>query len=613
MKRALSASTAAAAPEPAAVDLLLAGRGDELEAAAAALDLDEALRRERRLLRTIIDSLPVNVYAKDTQSRFIACNKGVAQIMGTTPQQAIGKTDLDFYPAEMAARFLADEQALIRTGEPLIDREELVLDRTTGKVRYFMSTKVPFRDDAGNVIGIVGIGRDITERKEAEQRIQHLATHDSLTDLPNRGAFNDALAAALREAGASNGRFAILFVDLDHFKFINDSLGHDAGDEVLKQTAARLRASVRDGDLVARLGGDEFVLLCREPADLADIEGLASRVLQAAIRPLSLLGQERRVSASVGVAVYPDDGDTERTLMKSADTAMYTAKQNGKNTFRLFSRRLRAESLERAMLESELRQAIERNELLVHYLPKLDLKSQTITGAEALLRWSRPDLGVLSPSQFLPLAEETGLIVPIGMWVLKTVCAQHVAWRRAGLPPICISVNLTTRQFHDEHFVPGVLAALGESGAPPYMLELEFPETLLLQDTPRVTVILERLRHAGIKLAIDNFGASYVSLETLRNFPIDTLKVGRSLLRDIGQTETRAFTDAIIAIGKSMSLAVVAEGVENATQAEFAQNRACDAIQGFYVSRPAAAAEFAELLRRQDAQIRAGASLGASS
>jgi EAL domain-containing protein (putative c-di-GMP-specific phosphodiesterase class I) len=277
---------------------------------------------------------------------------------------------------------------------------------------------------------------------------------------------------------------------------------------------------------------------------------------------------------------------------------MYTAKEEGKSTYRLFSRRLRAESLERAMLESELRQSIERNELIVHYLPKLDLKSRVITGAEALLRWSRPDLGVLPPSKFLPLAEETGLIVPIGMWVLKTVCRQHMAWRSAGLPPVRISVNLAARQFHDEHFVPGVLAALMESGMPPEMLELELSETLLLQDTPHITRILKQLRRAGVKLAVDNFGATYLSLAAIKEFPIDTLKVGRSLLRDIDQAETRAFADSIIAIGKSLSLTVVAEGVESASQAAFASDHACDAIQGFYVSRPAAAAEFSELLRR---------------
>lgn len=302
---------------------------------ATRLDLEEALERERSLLRAIIESLPTTIYAKDTQSRFIACNSLVAQFMGTTPGEALGKTDFDFYPREMAEGFFADEQALIRSGEALIDHEELVLDRSTGVMRHFATTKVPFRDRAGKIIGIIGTGRDITERKRADERILHLATYDGLTDLPNRSAFSDALSAAIADARSQGSRFAILFVDLDRFKLINDSLGHEAGDELLRQTAARLRASVGTSDLVARLGGDEFVILCKEAVELRDLDVLASRVLQAAIRPIVLLGQERRVSASVGVALYPDDGDTERALMKSADAAMYTAKQEGRSTYRI--------------------------------------------------------------------------------------------------------------------------------------------------------------------------------------------------------------------------------------------------------------------------------------
>ena len=339
MKRAMTGRTGTPSDLDSALaeELLSAVTG-----AAAALpdapELREALRRERSLLRTIIDSIPASIYAKDTQSRFIACNRVVAQCMGTTPAEAIGKTDFDFYPREMAETFFADEQELIRSGEALIEREELVLDKTTGAMRHFATTKVPVRDAEGNLIGIVGIGRDITDRKRADERIHHLATHDNLTDLYNRAAFGEALSAAVEEARSKAGRFALLFVDLDHFKFINDSLGHEAGDALLKQTATRLRAAVRPTDLVARLGGDEFVLLCRDQAQLHDIDALAARVLQATAGPITLLGEERRVSASVGVAVYPDDGETERALMKNADMAMYTAKQDGRNTCRFYSR-----------------------------------------------------------------------------------------------------------------------------------------------------------------------------------------------------------------------------------------------------------------------------------
>jgi diguanylate cyclase (GGDEF)-like protein/PAS domain S-box-containing protein len=567
------------------------------------LDLAEALRRERSLLRTVIDSIPALIYAKDAHSRFIACNEVAARGMGTTPAAAIGKTDFDFFPEEMATGFFLDEQAVIRSGEPLIEREESVLDRASGTTRYFATTKVPYRDQAGNIIGIVGIGRDITDRKLADERIRHLATHDFLTDLPNRSSFSEALNAAIASARTRESRFALLFVDLDHFKFINDTYGHEAGDTLLKQVAARLRAAAGPNDLIARLGGDEFVLLCSDPTDMDDLESLAARILQATTRPVTLLGQERRVSASIGLAVYPDDGGTERTLMKSADTAMYTAKLEGKNNYRLFSSRLKAASLERSVLENELRRALENQELLVHYLPKFDLKSRAITGAEALLRWSHPDLGVLPPAKFLTLAHQTGLIVPIGAWILKTVCAQHVAWRRAGLPAIQISVNLTPQQLNDEHLVPAVLAALADSGMPPQMLELEFSEIMLLQHALHTSRTLNELKRAGVKLAIHNFGASYLSLTSISHFPIDTLKVDRYLLHDIGQLETRAFTEAIIALGKSLNLSVVAEGVERLDQVAFASDRDCDAIQGFYVSQPTTADDFGAIVRAQASGI----------
>jgi len=574
---------------------------------AATQQLEEALERERGLLRTMIDSLPAKIYAKDTHSRFIACNWPVAREMGTTPSEIIGRTDFDYFPAEMAEGFFADEQAVIRSGEPLIDREEQVLDQITGQMREISTTKVPFRDRAGKVIGIVGIGRDITERKRYEARIRHLATHDPLTDLPNRSLFSEHLGTAIREVCAQGGRFAILFVDLDRFKFVNDSLGHEAGDALLKQMASRLRECVHPADIVARLGGDEFVLLCREPAELADVEALAARILHAVVRPVVLLDQECRVSASIGVAMCPDDGDSERALMKSADTAMYTAKQDGKNNYRRFMKGMNADSLERAMLENELRRAIERRELVVHYLPKFDLKSRAITGAEALLRWSHPDLGMIPPLRFLPIAEESGLIIPIGAWVLRTVCTQQVEWRTEGLPPMCISVNLTWRQFNDEQFVRTVLGTLQDTGMPPGMLELEFSEQLLLQHAVRASQILRELKRAGVRLAVDNFGASYLSLASIQKFPIDTLKVDRSLLREIDDAQSTAITDAIVAVAKSLSLTVIAEGVETIRQAAFAREHACDAMQGFYVSEPTGPAQFAELLRQQQ-RMRDGSS-----
>ncbi len=587
-------------PDPQPSDARSAGNGVEsAKPTAAQVALEETLERERSLLRTMIDSIPAKIYAKDAHSRFIAANAAVAREMGTTPDRLLGQTDFEFFPRPMAEAFLDDEQAVVRSGEALIEREEAVLDRVTGTERWISTSKLPLRDKAGTVIGTVGIGIDITDRKEAEQRIRYLATHDSLCGLPNRELFSEKLNSALRSAQASHARFALLFVDLDHFKFINDSLGHDAGDALLKRTAARLRETVSAEDIVARLGGDEFVVLCQDAFELENLDALASRVLRAVVHPIALLDQQCRISASIGIAVYPADGESERALMKCADAAMYTVKQDGKNNYRFFSSRIKAESLERSMLENELRRAIERKELLLHYLAKFDFKSRTITGAEALVRWSHPDLGIIAPAKFLPLAEETGLIIPIGNWVLRSVCAQQVAWQREGLAPSCISVNLTARQFNDEHLVPTVLATLAESGMAANMLELEFSETVLMRDTARSSRLLSELKRAGVRLGIDNFGASYLSLANIERYPINTLKVDRSLLRDIDRAESCAITDAIIAVAKSLSLTVIADGVETIRQAAFASEHACDAMQGFYVSGPVAAAEFRELLVRQ--------------
>jgi diguanylate cyclase (GGDEF)-like protein/PAS domain S-box-containing protein len=572
-------------------------------------ELEAALERERILLRTMIELIPAILYAKDAQSRFIACNELVAQGMGTTAANLIGKTDFDFFPREMAEGFFADEQAILRTGQPLIDREELALDRYTGKMRHISTSKIPLLDNAGNVIGIVGIGRDITERQIADERIRYLATHDSLTELPNRALLSERLNALI-EGADKHTRFAVLFVDLDHFKLINDTLGHEVGDALLKQTAVRLRESVRPGDVVARLGGDEFVVLCLDAAELEDIDAVASKIVLALTRPTQLLDQECRVSASIGIAIYPADGDSERALMKSADTAMYTAKQDGKNNYRFFSGRLRIASLERRVLENELRRAIGRGEFMLQYLAKFDLKTRTITGAEALLRWHHPDLGIIAPAKFIPLAEETGLIVPIGGWVLNSVCAQHMAWQREGFAPLCISVNLTPRQFNDEHLLSTVLRALEDSGMAANMLELEVSEATLMQDSEHTAATLASLKRAGVRLAIDNFGASYVSLANIQKFPINTLKVDRSLLRDFEQnSDNRLITEAIIALGKSLSLTVIAEGVETRRQAAFLRDQACDAMQGFYVNEPAAAPEFSRLLRQQ-AQLSARKSPG---
>ncbi|WP_334189061.1 bifunctional diguanylate cyclase/phosphodiesterase [Noviherbaspirillum sp.] len=474
-----------------------------------------------------------------------------------------------------------------------------------GKPYYISVSGEPVFDGENRFNGYRGVSREITDQKVAEERIQHLATHDGLTGLPNRIMFSHLLSHAIPTAQRYGRSFAVLFIDLDRFKFINDSLGHEAGDKLLKEISSRFKKALRASDVVARLGGDEFVVLVQEMNDMEQAAAVARKLLSAAIKPMMLLGRECRVTASVGVAMYPNDGNDEQTLMKNADIAMYFAKEEGKNNFQFYSKDIKSQSLERLALEANLRHALERNEFSLHYQAKRDLTSGAITGVEALLRWDNAELGSVTPVQFIPVAEETGLIVPIGKWVLETACAQNVEWQRQGLPPVCMAVNLSVRQFADEHLLEDLAAILRETGMQPHLLELEITEGMVIHNPAQAIKLLTAIKNMGIRLAIDDFGTGYSSLGQLKNFPIDTLKVDRSFIRDIGSSsDDRAITEAIIAMGKTLSLTVVAEGVETMEQEAFLRMHACDEMQGYYFSKPIAAGEFATLLREHVANAK---------
>jgi diguanylate cyclase (GGDEF)-like protein len=442
-----------------------------------------------------------------------------------------------------------------------------------------------------------------TKLKHAE-RVEYLAYHDGLTGLPNRSMFSKTLSQSILEAHRYERRLAVAFLDLDRFKQINDTLGHDAGDQLLQEVATRLKGCVRGSDTVARLGGDEFVVLLPQLEDEKYAALVAQKILAAAAKPFTLMGQEFRVTASIGISTYPQDGTDEQTLTKNADIAMYQAKAEGKNNFKFYSQKLNANSLERLTLESALRHALERNEFRLHYQAKRDIASGKITGVEALLRWQHPDLGIVAPMQFIPVAEETGLIVPIGKWVLKTVGLQSVAWLALGLPPLSIAVNLTRRQFCDEQLLSDVTSILAETGMDPHLLEIELTESLMIHDVENTLRILTGLKALGLRIAVDDFGSGYSSLAMLQRFPLDTVKIDRSLMRDIaGRAEDTGLADAIIAMGKSLSLTVVAQGVETKEQAEHLRLHACDELQGFYFKRPLAVDEFTQLMRDQATEI----------
>ena len=436
------------------------------------------------------------------------------------------------------------------------------------------------------------------EKTRADERIEYLASHDSLTDLPNREMFNGVLRRAIEAAERYQRRFALLFIDLDRFKVINDSLGHDAGDRLLVEIGGRLRRALRSSDVVARLGGDEFVVILEEAAERPEVERIAGELLSVLSQPLLLSGHECQTTASIGIAMYPSDGTDMQTLTKNADIAMYLAKEDGKNGFRFFSREIKTQSIERLTLESALRRALERNQFTLHYQPKVDMASGQITGVEALLRWNHPDLGSVSPAQFIPLAEETGVIVPIGRWVLKEACAQNMAWQRRGLRPVTMAVNLSPRQFADGHLLQDVDEALLASGMSPVLLQLEVTESMVMRNVSRAIKILDAIQSRGIRLAIDDFGTGYSSMSLMKQFPIDTIKIDRSFVRDLPvDSEDQAIAQAIISMGKALGMTVVAEGVETLEQQAFLRSHACDEMQGFLFSKPLPPRQMAELLR----------------
>jgi len=491
----------------------------------------------------------------------------------------------------------AELRGCLERHESFRDFEYAYTDRH-GKRRHICASGEPLLDADGRFAGYRGVSRDVTPRKEAEARIQYLASHDSLTGLPNRVMFGELLNHVLAASKRNQRQFAVLFIDLDRFKFINDSLGHEAGDTLLREVATRLKDSLRASDIVARLGGDEFVMLLQDLRGVEQAGRIARKLLSAVIKPLVIQGQECRVTASIGISVYPNDAHDETSLMTHADIAMYHAKEEGKNNFQFYDGRLETLSLERLTLETRLRRAIERNELSLHYQAKLDLASNAIAGVEALLRWNSAELGAVSPAKFIPVAEETGLILGIGKWVLRNACAQSVAWQRAGLPPVRVSVNLSPRQLSDADLLDEVRAVLADTGLQPDLLELEVTESSVMHNVERALQVLGSLKAMGVRLAIDDFGTGYSSLAQLKRFPIDTLKVDRSFIRELpADTEDKAIAEAIIAMGKTLSLTVVAEGVETPEQKAFLRERACDQMQGYHFSKPIAADAFAELLR----------------
>jgi len=555
------------------------------------------LRESEERYASTVELAAIGISHVALDGRFIHVNRRLCEMLGYAREELLRLTVRQISHADDVSVTDRDLSRL-RAGE---------IDSFTAEKRYRRKDGTPIwaritiaskRAPDGDALYDISIVEDISDRRRAEERVQYLAAYDEMTGLPNRATFGQLLAHAIEQGRRYHRRFAVLFIDLDRFKIINDSLGHEAGDDLLKVMAVRLRESLRSSDIVARLGGDEFVLLVEELADRYVAATVARNILSVVIKPVEILGQECRVTASIGIAVYPEDAQDAKTLMKNADMAMYTAKEEGKNNYQFYSPAISALSVERLVIENHLRHALEQNELSLNYQAKVDFRTGEIRGVEALLRWWNPHLGSVPPARFIPIAEDCGLIVPIGRWAMKTACAQSAAWLREGLPPVCMAINISPRQFQDPNMLADIEQIIEQTGMRPELLEFEITESMIMHDVDAAREKLAAMKKLGVRVAIDDFGTGYSSLAQIKRFPIDTLKVDRSFIRDIpGNQEDRAITEAIISMGKSLGVVVVAEGVETAEQQTFLNSRACDEMQGFYFSRPTGADAFAELLR----------------
>jgi diguanylate cyclase (GGDEF)-like protein len=451
---------------------------------------------------------------------------------------------------------------------------------------------------SGDTTIIAAISRDIRARLAIEEKVAYLAQFDALTGLPNRNLFQDRLVQAMALAKRNEWPMAVLFIDLDRFKLVNDTLGHTAGDQLLKQAAERLRTCIRSSDTVGRLGGDEFAAILSELSIPSDAGLVAQKIIDLLRQPFDLDGKETYVSASIGITLYPADSDSAEALIMSADAAMYRAKEQGRNNYQYFTRDMNQRALARVQMEAALRRALERQEFRLAFQPKAHLTTGRICGFEALLRWQHPEKGVVPPAEFIPVLEDTGLIVPVGEWVLRSACAQIRAWQKSGLKVPPVSVNLSARQFEQQNLSEAVHRALSETGVSAELIEFEITESLLMNDPEGAARTLASLKESGVKLSMDDFGTGYSSLGYLKRFPIDTLKIDRSFVHDISNDASgETLTRAIIHLAQNLKLKVIAEGVETEDQLAFLKANGCDEMQGYFFARPTDAEECGRMLR----------------
>lgn len=591
---------------PSGIELHVHGQGEAIRNAEGRIvgmsgslqDITERKLTEEklRLSAAVFENTTEGVLITDSASRIVSINRAFTEITGYSNDEAIGQSP------NMLKSGHHDDEFFAAIWSTLIEagywQGEIWNRRKNGEIYPEWLNISEVKDEHDHIINYVGVFSDISAMKESESKLAHLAHHDPLTGLPNRLMLNARLEHSLTRAHRNNHLLAVLFLDLDHFKNVNDTLGHPVGDLLLQEVAHRLTSCVREEDTVSRLGGDEFTVLLEGLHEACYASDVAQKIISSLACPFILQGHEVFITCSVGISIFPNDGNDVTTLLKNADSALYRAKEQGRDNYQYYTEELTTLAMERLSMESDLRHALERNELVVHYQPQVDLYSGNIIGMEALLRWQHPVIGLIPPSNFIPLAEETGLIIPIGEWVLRTACFRLQTWIDEGMPKVRMAVNLSSRQFNQKNLAEVVASALRDSGLDPDCLELELTESLIMKDAEAAIVVLNKIKALGVQFSIDDFGTGYSSLSYLKRFPIDRIKIDQSFVRNI-TTDPRdaAVSQAIISLSHSLNLKTVAEGVETLEQQEFLRSRQCDEIQGFYFSRPVPEQKMGQLLK----------------
>ena len=568
----------------------------------------EELAKQLNLVKDIIDTVPVRIFWKDRQGVYLGANKLFLQDAKLdTVDDIIGKNDFEMPWGDTEAELYRDDDLNVMNNDiSSVNFEESQTDGD-GNELTLLTSKVPLKDDNSTIIGVLGTYTDISQQrktenelKEQKNKLHYQAHHDVLTGLPNRILFNDRLAQAIETAKRNKSKLAVLFIDLDNFKEINDSLGHDIGDEVLKKVASLLHSSIRDKDTISRFGGDEFSVILEDLDQIQDASSIASKILDTLSSSIVIGDNKLYVTTSIGISIYPDDGMDPLNLLKFADSAMYKAKDEGKNNYQYYDAKMTELAFERVVMEASIRAGIKNEEFIVHYQPQIDATTEKLIGMEALVRWQHPAMGLVPPARFISLAESTGLIVELDRYVMKSAMKQVASWYEDGLDPGVLALNLAVKQLQHKDFLSTLDRLIKETGCRSKWIELELTEGQIMLNPEEAVQILQRVSDMGIELAIDDFGTGYSSLAYLKRLPIDKLKIDQAFIRDLpDDDEDVGISRAVIALAKSLNLKIIAEGVETKAQKDFLIENGCDNIQGYYYSRPLAAEEFESTFLRK--------------